>query len=118
MRIAAAALLVLIAAAATRSTTVRLTADTAESQVERGVLRLHYVAKPIGYERYTIAQDEHALTLSSDFAFTDRGGEVHLTATLRAKPDYTPIAFTATGKSYRFVNVDADVRIDGSDALV
>jgi imidazolonepropionase-like amidohydrolase len=85
---------------------------------ERGVLRLHYVAKPIGYERYTIAQDEHALTLSSDFAFTDRGGEVHLTATLRAKPDYTPIAFTATGKSYRFVNVDADVRIDGSDALV
>ncbi|MBW8860839.1 MAG: amidohydrolase family protein, partial [Acidobacteria bacterium] len=85
---------------------------------ERGVLRLHYVAKPIGYERYTIAQDEHALTLSSDFAFTDRGGEVHLTATLRTKPDYTPIAFTATGKSYRFVNVDADVRIDGSDALV
>src|SRR3954452_9385910 len=85
---------------------------------ERGVLRLHYVAKPIGYERYTIAQDEHALTLSSDFAFTDRGGEVHLAATLRAKADYTPIAFTATGKSYRFVNVDADVRIDGSDALV
>src|SRR4051794_1535342 len=85
---------------------------------ERGVLRLHYVAKPIGYERYTIAQDEHALTLSSDFAFTNRGGQVHLTATLRTKPDYTPIAFTATGKSYRFVNVDADVRIDGSDALV
>src|SRR3954468_2744814 len=85
---------------------------------ERRVLRLHYVAKPIGYERYTIAQAEHALTLSSDFAFTDRGGEVHLTATLRAKPDYTPIAFTATGKSYRFVNVDSDVRIEGSDALV
>lgn len=82
------------------------------------MLRLHYVGKPIGYERYTITPDGSALTLSSDFAFTDRGGEVRLTAALRAKPDYTPITFTASGKSYRFVNVDADVRVDGSDALV
>ena len=25
--------------------------------IERGVLRLHYVQKPIGYERYSIAQE-------------------------------------------------------------
>jgi imidazolonepropionase-like amidohydrolase len=82
------------------------------------VFRLHYVAKPIGYERYSIAPDNDGVVLSSDFDFTDRGGRVQLTATLHAKRDYTPVAFKAAGKSYRFVNVDSDVRIDGSDALV
>ena len=90
----------------------------ADEPIERGTLRLHYVQKPIGYERYTIARDGDALRLSSDFDFTDRGGRVQLTATLRTRPDYTPIAFTARGKSYRFVNVDSEVRVDGSDASV
>ncbi|HEX3644882.1 MAG TPA: amidohydrolase family protein [Vicinamibacterales bacterium] len=92
--------------------------------VERGTLRLHYVQKPIGYERYEIVRDgpgsstAGALTLTSDFDFTDRGGRVQLAATLRTKPDFTPLSFTARGKSYRFVNVDSEVRIEGSDAIV
>src|SRR5438874_9350651 len=89
-----------------------------DSPVERGTLRLHYVQKPIGYERYTIARDGDALSLSSDFDFTDRGGRVQLAATIRTRPDYTPIAFTARGKSYRFVNVDSDIRVEGNDASV
>jgi len=90
----------------------------ADEPIERGTLRLHYVQKPIGYERYTIARDGDRLRLSSDFDFTDRGGRVQLAATLRTRPDYTPIAFTARGKSYRFVNVDSEVRAEGSDASV
>ena len=92
--------------------------------VERGTLRLHYVQKPIGYERYEIVPDSPssstagALTLTSDFDFTDRGGRVQLAATLRTKPDFTPLSFKAHGKSYRFVNVDSEVRIEGSDAMV
>jgi imidazolonepropionase-like amidohydrolase len=86
--------------------------------VERGTLRLHYVQKPIGYERYAIARDGDTLTLTSDFDFSDRGGRVQLAATLRAKADFTPIAFRATGKSYRFVKVDSEVRVEGRDALV
>ena len=85
---------------------------------EHGTLRLHYVQKPIGYEKYDIARDGDTLTLTSDFDFTDRGGRVQLAATLRTKADYTPLSFKATGKSYRFVNVDSDVRIDGGDAIV
>jgi len=95
---------------------VRLQPD--RDPVERGTLRLHYVQKPIGYERYEIVRDGDGLKLSSDFDFTDRGGRVQLAATLRTKADFTPVAFTATGKSYRFVNVDSDVRVDGSDAVV
>src|SRR5258708_9512508 len=116
------------AAAALFSTTVRLKPDTTDAlvgavrreaePVERGTLRLHYVQKPIGYERYEVVTDNGALTLTSDFDFTDRGGGVQLAATLRTKPDFTPLSFKARGKSYRFVNVDSEVRIEGSDAIV
>src|SRR4051794_341334 len=89
-----------------------------EPPIERGVLRLHYVQKPIGYERYEIVRGQDGLSMTSDFDFTDRGGRVQLAATLRAKADFTPLSFTAKGKSYRFVNVDSDVRIEGGDAIV
>jgi imidazolonepropionase-like amidohydrolase len=95
---------------------VRLQAD--RDAIERGTLRLHYVQKPIGYERYEITRDGDALTLSSDFDFTDRGGRVQLATTLRTKADFTPTVFKATGKSYRFVNVDSEIRVDGGDAIV
>src|SRR5213593_3497826 len=88
--------------------------------IERSTLRLHYVQKPIGYERYEIAPDgdlsrrsasaaeADARKLTADFDFTDRGGRVQLAATLRTRADFTPISFLAKGKSYRFVNVDSD----------
>ena len=90
----------------------------AADPVERGVLRLHYVQKPIGYERYEVARDGDVLTLTADVDFTDRGGRVQLAATLRTQPDFTPLSFKAAGKSYRFVNVDSDVRIEGGAAIV
>jgi imidazolonepropionase-like amidohydrolase len=86
--------------------------------IERGTLRLFYVQKPIGYERYEIAPDLDALKLTANFDFTDRGGRVQLAATLRTKSDFTPLSFEAKGKSYRFVNVDSSVRVEGSDAIV
>jgi imidazolonepropionase-like amidohydrolase len=86
--------------------------------VERGTLRLHYIQKPIGFERYTIERDGAALQLTSDFDFTDRGGRVQLASTLRTGADYTPIHFAATGKTYRFVNVDSEISIEGSRATV
>ncbi len=90
----------------------------APEPVERGVLRLHYVQKPIGYERYEVVRDGEGLALTSDFDFTDRGGRVQLAATLRTTADFTPRSFKASGKSYRFVTVDADIRIEGGDAIV
>ncbi len=88
------------------------------STIEHGILRLHYVQKPIGIERYTLDRDGEFLQLTSDFDFTDRGGRVQLAATLRTKPDLTPVHFSAKGRTYRFVNVDSDIAIDGARARV
>jgi hypothetical protein len=49
-------------------------AQPGSEPVERATLRLHYVQKPIGYERYEIVRSAEALQLSSDVDFTDRGG--------------------------------------------
>ena len=70
----------------------------AQPPVESGRLRLHYVQKPIGYERYEIARDGDGLTLTSDFDFTDRGGRVQLAATLRTAPDLTPLLVQGAGQ--------------------
>jgi imidazolonepropionase-like amidohydrolase len=85
---------------------------------DHGTLRLHYVQKPIGEERWRLSRDGDGYRLTSDFEFTDRGGRVPLTATLRTAADFTPVAFQSRGKSYRFVNVDSEVRIDGDTAVV
>jgi len=88
--------------------------------VEQGTLRLHYVQKPIGTERYEIIKTpgDGGLQLTADFDFTDRGGRVQLAATLRTAADLTPVHFSAKGKSYRFVNVDSAIDIAGHDATV
>jgi imidazolonepropionase-like amidohydrolase len=95
-----------------------LTQGATPATVEEGTLRLHYVQKPIGYERYKIVRDGDALQLSSDFDFTDRGGRVQLNSTLKTHPDFTPIHFQAKGKTYRFVPVDTEIDIQGSEARV
>jgi len=86
--------------------------------VEKGTLRLHYVQKPIGYERYELTRDGETFQLTSDFDFTDRGGRVQLAGSLKTAADFTPIQFSAKGKSYRFVNVDAEVTVNGRTATV
>ena len=88
--------------------------------LEQGMLRLHYVQKPIGTERYEIvsAASDGSLQLTADFEFTDRGGRVQLAAKLRTAADLTPIHFTAKGKSYRFVNVDSEIDVTGREARV
>ncbi|HEX7138709.1 MAG TPA: amidohydrolase family protein, partial [Vicinamibacterales bacterium] len=93
-------------------------AGQSPSTIEHGTLRLHYVQKPVGYERYTIDRDDGSLQLTSDFDFTDRGGRVQLAATLRTQADLTPIRFTAKGKTYRFVNVDSDIAVERLRAKV
>jgi len=118
IRVMKVALAVVVVLAATTFSGAPSGMQTHSESIERGTLRLHYVQKPIGYERYELVHDGEAMKLTSDFDFTDRGGRVQLATTMRTRPDFTPIAFKATGKSYRFVNVDSDIRVDGSDAVV
>lgn len=78
-------------------------------QPEAGTFILHKFEQPIGKENYTITPDGGALTLKSDFKFTDRGSPVPLTATLRASGDYVPQSFSINGKTSRFSDIDTEI---------
>jgi imidazolonepropionase-like amidohydrolase len=85
---------------------------------ETGQFRLHKFEQPIGEETYTIARDGATLTLKSDFAFTDRGTKVPLSATLKAAGDYTPQTFIIKGNTSRSSDIDSEVEVNGSSATI
>ena len=82
---------------------------------------LHFLQLPVGEETYQLTTDaDGSQTLHANFEYTERGSHVPLAATLRMKPDLTPIQFEAKGKSYRPFSVDAAVQVnpDGRTATV
>jgi imidazolonepropionase-like amidohydrolase len=79
--------------------------------VEQGKFRLHKFEQPIGEETYEIKRDANSLAVKMDFKFTDRGGEVPLSATFRATQDFTPEAFEIKGKTSRFSEIDEAVEV-------
>ncbi len=88
---------------------------------EHGTLLLHFLRLPVGEETYDLKQDSsQSLVLSASFTYTERGSKVPLNAMLRMKPDFTPVAFSSKGKSYRPFSVDASVTVnpDGKTASV
>src|SRR5579864_9312925 len=73
---------------------------------ERGTLILHFIGLPVGQETYEVSDN----VLRANFEYTERGSKVPLTATLRMRPDLTPIEFEAHGRSYRPFSVDASFK--------
>lgn len=95
----------------------KLAARTADvpSVVATDTLLIHVslLERPIGIERAIVAQDAAGIRLTSDDSLLDRGSLLRLRASLELSPALAPVRFTATGKSYRFVDVDADVAFTG-----
>ena len=85
---------------------------------EAGTIRIHLLGHAIGSERYVIRSDSGALVLTDTFAFTDRGGQTQLTSTLRYRPSFEPLHLHSVGRTYRFVNVNTDVIVNGKHAFV
>src|SRR5688500_4800351 len=67
--------------------------------VESGTFVLHKFEQAVGTERYVVRQRGDTLVMTTDFKFTDRGTEVPLTSTFRARRDLTPLAFEIKGSS-------------------
>ena len=87
---------------------------------ESGTLLLHFLQLPVGQETYQVTSESGTLVLRASFEYTERGSKVPLSATLRMKPDLSPLQFDAKGKSYRPFSVDAAVQVhpDGTAATV
>jgi imidazolonepropionase-like amidohydrolase len=82
------------------------------------VIRVSLLERPIGRETFTLRSDGPDRVLTARLDLVDRGSALAVDSTLRVAGDYAPLRFTAKGKTYRFVNVDADVSIAGGVAAV
>ncbi len=60
--------------------------------VTRDSLRLYYVGRAVGWERYEITSDAMGGTLQSDFDYVDRGRRNHTQATLAFGAQYAPLS--------------------------
>jgi imidazolonepropionase-like amidohydrolase len=80
--------------------------------VEQGKFTLHKFEQPIGEETYEIRREADSLAAKIDFKFTDRGSEVPLSTTFRAKQDLTPQSFEIKGRTARPVSIDQSITVD------
>jgi len=85
---------------------------------ESGVVLVSLIDRPVGRETYSIWPDPDGVTFTANLDLTERGGRLQVASSLRATSDLTPVEFTVKGKSYRFVNVDAAVKVAGGMATV
>lgn len=85
---------------------------------DSGSIRVHLLGHAIGIERYAIRSEGTVFALTDTFEFVDRGGRIQLASSLRFTPAFEPLHLRSVGRTYRFVNVDAEVDVDGRTARV
>ena len=89
---------------------------TAQSPSETILVSL--IDRPVGRETVTATTSNGQTTYASELDLTERGGRLQVSSTLTLGADLTPSEFSVKGKSYRFVNVDAAVKVAGGMATV
>lgn len=94
---------------------VGLTAQSAQPATR---IQLFLIERPVGFETSTTVVTAEGRVLTSAMELVDRGTRLQLTASLSVAPDGTARHFRASGRSYRFVNVDAEVTVTGTTARV
>ncbi|HUR19177.1 MAG TPA: amidohydrolase family protein [Vicinamibacterales bacterium] len=81
-------------------------------------IQLFLIERPVGFETATSVTTRDGHSLTSEVELVDRGTRLQLSASLETWGDGTARHFRAAGKSYRFVNVDAEVTAAGTRARV
>jgi imidazolonepropionase-like amidohydrolase len=83
-------------------------------------LRIYYVGRPVGWERYSLTTQPTEVTLDADFDYIDRGRRIHTIATSTMAADYTPrhLQVTRVNDTTRTVSARVDVDASGNRATV
>ncbi len=76
------------------------------------------INRPVGSETFTEETDGTSTLYSSTLDLTERGSRLQVSSSLRLAADLTPSEFIVKGRSYRFVNVDAAVRVADGVATI
>lgn len=91
---------------------------SAQSPPASDTILVSLIDRPVGREVFSQKADGDGTRFSAELDLTERNGRLQVTSSMRLAADLTPTEFTVKGKSYRFVNVDAAVKVDGGVATV
>lgn len=86
--------------------------------IASGTILVSLIGRPVGREIYSAKADNGGTVFSADLDLTERNGRLQVSSSMRVDADLTPTEFSVKGKSYRFVNVDAAVKVAGGIATV
>jgi imidazolonepropionase-like amidohydrolase len=88
-------------------------------RAETGHLVIHMMLHAIGEERYEIVSSPDGLVINTTYHYADRGFFDHtVTASMRAKPDYTPLSIELKGSADRGPGERYIAHIENSEATV
>jgi imidazolonepropionase-like amidohydrolase len=93
-------------------------AAQAPPPADSGTILVSLIDRPVGREVYSSRAVGDGTEYTADLDLTERNGRLQVSASMRLGADFTPAEFTVKGKSYRFVNVDAAVKVAGGIATV
>jgi imidazolonepropionase-like amidohydrolase len=88
------------------------------SPADTGTILVSLIDRPVGRETYAIRQEGDGIAFTGELDLTERSSRLQISSSLHTAADLTPTEFSVKGKSYRFVNVDAAVKVAGGIATV
>ncbi|MEO7135632.1 MAG: amidohydrolase family protein [Vicinamibacterales bacterium] len=91
---------------------------SAQAPGDSATILVSLLDRPVGREIYSIKADGDGTAFSADLDLTERNARLQVSSTMRLGADLTPFEFSVKGQSYRFVNVDAAVKVVGGVATV
>jgi imidazolonepropionase-like amidohydrolase len=91
---------------------------SAQAPRPSGTILVSLIDRPVGREVFSQQADGDGTLFSAELDLTERNGRLQVSSSMRLAADLTPTQFTVKGKSYRFVNVDLAVKVDGGVATV
>ena len=91
---------------------------SAQPRGDSGTILVSLIDRPVGREVYRSIAGRDGTVFSAELDLTERNARLQVSSSLRLGADLTPLEFTVKGKSYRFVNVDAAVKVAGGVATV
>jgi imidazolonepropionase-like amidohydrolase len=86
------------------------------AQAQTDSLRIYYVARPVGWERYEVKVRNDSTSISADFSYIDRGRRIHVQSSAQLGADYSPGALSVTRVNDTLRVPLLEVRLDGLEA--
>lgn len=88
------------------------------AQATTDSLRIYYVGRPVGWERYDLSNSSGGSQLNADWSYIDRGRRIHTQVAMKFTADYSPLSLKVDRLTDTSRTPALDVSVSGRRATV